>query len=473
MQKQRLIILLLILVLMNELVYSQPNTLYFMDGIHQSSQLNPAYQNPCNGYFALPVLSDINFDFSNTGFDFNDFFYNGAGEQRDSLYMDFNKLKSKLGKSNYLLTSIDIPIIGFGFWAGNSYFTFSFYNKTRMRFGYPKSLITLVDGNASYMGEDNPIEIDGFGPFALNYNELAFGLSKQITHRLIVGGKIKILMGNASVESRTSNIKLYTANNEFNPVLKLQTDFRLNASLPVDYKYDVEGNIDELLFDESSASSSAISTKNMGLGLDVGASYLLNDKIRLFASITDFGFIGWKNNTKNLTQGATYEFSGLSLDSVWSHSDYNEFQAISDSISNLFTISDSDTKYTTWLPTNIFLGATYEVNHLLYFGVLSKTFFYDRKLHQAFTLSANLKPARKINATISYSIMNRSYSNVGIGIRLAGFYFVTDYINAAFWPKNTKSVGFHFGFNMNFGCGKRQNYSMINNKKPQKDIDFM
>jgi hypothetical protein len=218
MQKQlSIFFLLLSLVVSNQLTYSQSNTLYFMEGVHQSSQLNPAYQPSCNGYLALPVLSDINFNFANTGFDFNDFFYYGTGVQADSLYMNFDLLKSKLGKSNYLLTNVDIPILGFGFWVRNSYFTFSFYNKTRIRFGYPESLVRLVDGNISNLGADNPIEIDNLGPFAMNYNEIALGLSKQITHRLIVGGKVKILMGNASVESRISNLKLFTNNDQFNP----------------------------------------------------------------------------------------------------------------------------------------------------------------------------------------------------------------------------------------------------------------
>jgi hypothetical protein len=473
MQKKRTLYIFLILcfALFGQLSYSQPNTLYYMDGIHQSSQLNPAYQNPCNGFVALPIVSDMNFMMANTGFDYNDFIHYGTGLQKDSLVMDFNNLKNKLGKSNYFLMNMDIPLLGFGFWAKNTYVTFSIYNKTRMRFAYPEDLIKLVDGNGNYLGESNPINIDGFGPFVMNYNEIALGLSKQITHRLTIGGRLKLLLGNVAMESRKSDVKLYT--NETDYSMRLETDFQVNASAPLTYEYDGDGNISSVEFDDSQLSSSAFSTKNMGLGLDLGATYQFNDRIKLYASITDLGFIGWKNSTKNLTQSGTFEFSGFNLDSVWTESDYDEAEALADSLADFFTFSDSDTKFTTWLPTNIYLGGTYELIPEINFGFLSKTFFYDRKIHQAFTLSANFNPAKKVQASLSYSIMNRDYKNIGLGVRLAGFYFVTDYLNSFFWPKNSKSVGFHFGFNMNFGCGKRDNYSMIKNKKPKKDIDFM
>jgi len=477
MQKNKTIFSLLIICSMfiSQLSLGQSNTLYFMDGIHQVNQLNPAYQNSCNGFLALPGLSNVNYNMANTGFDYNDLIHLGTGLLKDSLVLDFKNIKSGLAKSNYLLMNTDVPIIGFGFWVGNSYFTFNISNKTRARVAYPEDLIKLVDGNGNYLGEANPIDINGFGPNFINYNEFAFGLSKQITHRLTVGGKVKLLAGNVSVESRTSDIKLFTAENTYD--MRLETDLRLNVSAPLKYEYDEDGNISSAEFDDSNVASSIISTKNMGFGIDVGATYQFNDKFKFFASITDLGFISWRNNTKNLSQSGTFEFSGLSLDSVWTDSNVDEAEELVDSLSDFFTFSETDTKYATYLNTNIFLGATYELIPEINFGLLSKTFFYDRKLHQAITLSANFKPTKWLTGSLSYSMINREYKNIGLGFGVKGgpvqFYFVTDYLNAAFNPKNTKNLGAQFGLNLYFGCGKRENYSMIKNSKPQKDIEFM
>ena len=478
MRKNRIILLIIVSLIINSLQsYGQSNTLYYMDGIHQANELNPAYQNPCNGYLALPVLSNLNFNFANTGFDFNDLIHSGTGALKDSLVIDFQKVKNGLGKHNYVLMNTDIALLGFGFWVGNSYFTFGISNKTRARIAYPKDLINMVDGNGQYQGDASPININGVGPNFINYNEFAFGLSKQITHRLTIGGKVKILAGNLNIESRTSDIRIYTAENAYNPVMRLETDLRINVSGPIKFEYDENGLISGADIDDSNIASSIISTKNMGLGIDLGATYQFNDRFKFFASVTDLGFISWRNNTVNITQKGSFVYSGLTLDSAFSNSDYSEFEALADSIADHFTFSDTDTKYSTFLNTNVFLGATYELIPEINFGLLSKTFFYDRRLHQAVTVSANFKPAKWFTASLSYSMMNREYKNVGLGFGIKGgpvqFYFVTDYLTAALQPKSYKNLGIQLGFNLYFGCGKRENYSMIKNNKPQKDIDFM
>jgi hypothetical protein len=236
--------------------------------------------------------------------------------------------------------------------------------------------------------------------------------------------------------------------------------------------------ISEFEFDDSNIASSMSSAKNLGLGIDFGASYQFNDELKFYASVTDLGFISWKANTINISQSGSFEFSGFNLDSVWTESEYSEVEELTDSLSDFFKFSETESKYTTYLNTNIFLGGTYEVAPFMNFGLLSKTFFYDRKIHQAFTLSANFKPTKWFTGSLSYSAMHREYRNIGLGLALrAGpvqMYFLTDYLNAPFSGlKNSKTFGAQFGINLYFGCGKRENFSMIKNRKPQKNIDFM
>lgn len=477
MQKRNKIYILILFAIfpLGQIIKAQSNTLYFMDGIHQSGSLNPAYQNSCNGFLALPGINGFSVDAANTGFDFNDLIHLGTGTYKDSLVIDFQNIKSKLANSNSLLVGTQVPILGIGFWVRNSYITFEISNKTKARLAYPEDLIKITDGNANYIGVDNPLEIKGFGPNIINYNEFALGFSKQITHRLIVGGKLKFLAGNASIESRRGELKLFTEEDTYK--MTLVTDLQLNVSGPINYIYDANGNISDFEFDDSNIAGSIISTKNVGMGIDLGASYLLNDEIKIYASVTDLGFINWRANTSNLSQSGSFVFSGFNLDSVWTDSDYDEAQAIVDSISDFFSFAQTESKYTTFLNTNIFLGATYELTNFMNVGLLSKTYFYNRKVHQAFTLSANFKPAKWFTGTLSYSVMNREYKNIGLGMGIktgpVQFYLLTDYLNAAFWPKNSKAAGFQFGLNFYFGCGKRDNFSMLKDKKSQKEIDFM
>lgn len=445
-------------------MYSQQNILYFMNGIHQSSELNPAYQNPCNGYLALPAISGININVTNTGFTYNDLIRPGTGLQKDSLVVDIDNIKGKLGKNNYLRPEINISLFGLGFWIRDYYFTFSISNKTKSYFAYTDDLVKITDGNSNYIGESNPITLSGLGPHAINYNEIALGLSKQLTNKLTVGARMKILMGTAAISKQKSDLKLYTADVDNNYALRLETDIKFNVSGPINVKKDKNDKIEEIEFDNDEIISSAFSTKNMGLAFDLGATYQLNDKIKLYASLTDLGFIRWGNNTYNFYQKGTFNFEGVKLDSVWTNSDYDLVKEMTDSISDFFEVNESHNKFTTWLNTNIYIGATYELTKGINLGLLSQTVFYNKKIHQGMILSANFEPISWFSASLSYSMINRSYANFGLGlaVKLGGtqLYILTDYLNSL-KLKDTKSIGIQLGVNIYFGCKKRNKYPVF------------
>jgi hypothetical protein len=468
--------IVLFAIISTQLLNAQSNTLYYMDMVHQNNYLNPAYQNSCNGFLGLPGFSGLSAEGMSSAFTYNGFIRRGEGQYFDSLILDFRNIKAQLQTSNYLMAGAQIPILGIGFWVKNAYFTFDISNKTRARLSYPAGIADLLDGNGNNIGEDNPIELNGIGPNAFNYNEVAFGLSKQITHRLVIGGKLKILSGNLSVSSTGSNIKLFTAEDTY--AIRLESDLKLKLAGPVIYDYDSIGNISNIKYDNNFKVSQIISGQNLGMAIDFGATYQFNDHFKFYGSVTDLGFISWHGNAKSLTQKGTFEFSGLSLDSVFSNSDYDELQPIIDSLKDDFmNFSEEDSKYTTSLNTNIFLGTTYDIGNFMNFGFLSKTYFFDNKIHEAVTLSANFKPTKWFGASLSYSYMNNEYRNLGLGIAVRPgpfqFYVVTDNLNVAFQPKDSKVFRVQLGFNFYFGCGKRDNFSMLNNKKPKKDADFM
>ena len=469
------VLLIAVIFLIKQVAVAQSNTLYYMDAIHQANYLNPAYQDNSIGFLGLPGFSGLSLEIANSAFDYNDLIHNGTGSLKDSLIIDIQNIKSKLKNSNYLTVGTQIPVLGLGFWIKNYYFTFDISNKTSAHVSYPGDLIKIIDGNAIYIGENNPLVIKGLGPNATNYNEFAFGLSKQITHRLMIGGKFKILAGNANIQSKNSSIKLYTQEDTY--AMRLETDLKLNVSAPTIFEYDSNGQITGVTTEDKFSVSNVLSAKNLGMAIDMGAIYQFNDNLKLYSSITDLGFIRWKNNAVNISQKGSFEFSGLSLDSVWTNSGYNELEQVSDSLADFFTFTKTDLAYTTYLNTNIYIGATYDIGAFMNFGFLSKTYFFDKKIHESITLSANFKPIKWFCGTLSYSYTNREYKNIGLGLAfIAGpvqFFVLTDNFNAAFNPKNTKVARFQFGFNLYFGRGKQNNFSMLKDKKPKKEIDFM
>ena len=452
---------------------AQTNTLYYMDGIHQSLYLNPAYQSNCSFFLGLPAISGLRIDINNNVFTFNNLF-DERESSPDTLFLNISNIKDKFHKNNYAVATTAVPVLDLGFWIKNAYFTFSLTNKTNISVAYPYSLAELIiEGNGNYIGENNPMIIKNFGIRGMNYHEMAFGLSRQVTHRLIIGGRLKLLFGTTNIDSQKSEIKLTTS--EDNYALSIETDLNFNLSGPFTILRDSTGMIDDVEFDDSNPLSYALSAGNLGLALDMGATYKLNDHFDFFGSVTDLGFINWHKNVTNLTQKESYTFSGLSLDSIGT--DYDEFDAIQDSLDRFTKFNESSLDYTRMLSAKLYLGTTYSPADFMNFGFLSRTWFLKNKVTQAFTLSANFHPAKWFSGSLSYTIANNQYTNFGMGLAVkAGalqIYALADNVNSAFHPKDSQSVAVQFGINFSFGCGKRDDYSIINNKKLNKDVDFL
>ncbi|MCF6242462.1 MAG: DUF5723 family protein [Bacteroidales bacterium] len=452
---------------------AQTNTLYYMNGVQQSLYLNPAYQSDCNFTLGLPAISGINIVFDNNAFSYNNWFQKSINSP-DTLILNFNNVKNQLNKNNYINFTTAIPIIDLGFWIKNSYFTFSITNKTDIALSFPYELVELaIEGNGNYIGANNPMIIDNLGLRSMNYHEFAFGLSKQITHRLFLGARLKLLFGTSNIDSQNSEIKITTAEDTY--AIGIDTDISLNLSGPFSIVRDSSGLIEDIQIDDSDPLSYALTAGNMGLAIDMGATYKFNDHFDFYASVTDLGFINWGKNVTNLTQKESYTFTGLSLDSIGTN--YNEFNAVLDSLDRFTKFKESNLDYTRMLNAKVFLGATYSPADFMNFGFLSKTTFIGKNVLQAFTLSANFHPAKWFSGSLSYTAASGKYNNFGLGMAVnAGafqIYMLTDNLNSALWPKDAKSLALQLGINLTFGCGKRDDYSIINNKKLRKDVDFL
>jgi hypothetical protein len=93
----------------------------------------------------------------------------------------------------------------------------------------------------------------------------------------------------------------------------------------------------------------------MGMGLDIGATYDISDRFKLTASITDLGFIRWKNEVTNLKAKNQFLFSGLNMDNVLNGTMTFDSVAnlMGESLKNAFKVSDSKRPFTTWLPFSV------------------------------------------------------------------------------------------------------------------------
>ena len=230
-----------------------------------------------------------------------------------------------------------------------------------------------------------------------------------------------------------------------------------------------DGNISNYLFGR----------QNNGVGLDFGFNYHVSDKLLLEASVLDLGFISWNQYTSNSNLSEwDYTYSGIE-DAITVFGNGSSVQFLKDvledsiemSIKENFTYSTPS--YRTALRTKIYASMEYIVDHNNYISLTGYSSFVRNRWRRGLGLAYNYHLGNFLSATASYSIYNRSYSNVGIGVSVnAGpleIYFLTDNILALGTlnlrenaTNNTMNVDVekvkngqvHFGVNLTFGRDK-------------------
>lgn len=449
--------------MMSNLISAQKmnNTLYLMQNVPQSNQLNPAIQPECKVFLGFPGLSSIYLNYANNGFTYDDIIKDGTGLQKDSLVVDINSFHDALQSTNTIVNQLDYTFFSLGIRAKKMFFTLDVSSKIDNRLGFDKGLVSfLKNGNASYMGRT--ADLGAIGLDGTAYNEIALGVSKQVTEKLTVGVKAKMLLGVANMHMDESNLSVYTS--ESGDLVQLRSKQLMKVSMPLAVTQDADGYIDDIeVLDDDLDATFFSGTNNKGFAFDLGATYQFDDRTTFYASILDIGGIKW-NDTYELSQDASFDWQG----GDWSQSgnsndpNYREIEDVmedlTDSITDAFRFKDKAGSYSRALPCKVYLGGSYKLNERVNVGAVSRTEIYNGKLRPSLSLSANTRVIRNFSASVSYSMVNNSYNNVGAGIaaKLGPFqiYAVSDNI-LAMNPNTAKTANLRFGMNMMFGCRKK------------------
>jgi hypothetical protein len=445
----------------------QSNILYFMDGVPQSYLVNPANQPRCNLFIGIPAISPFQVYIGNSSLSVNDIMW----YENDSTRLFFNTLESQkdflnnLGKSNFILTEASTNIYSFGFKSGEIYYTYDLTERVSFRGSYPGDLFKFfLEGNE----RGDEFELSSIGVEAVGFLEFAAGVTHSINDQLKLGYRGKILFGHANISTRRTSMKLITDEEWI-----VRTRFDANATLPfVEIPYDSAGNFEfneiEIQEDLTTTDYIKAATGNKGLAVDLGVLYKPMEELTLSASLLDVGFIRWRNYTYNISQDVEYIYDGIEFD--YSRRD-SVFEDFLDTLENTFVLNNTDAKqrYTSFLGAKLYLGGKYQIIEEISVGLLSRTEIFKGRIREQLTLSANFYPIKEIAASLSYSIMNRSFNNFGIGLSFKpgpfNIYIITDNIPLTFAveqssdfpiPHKTRALNFRFGFNLVFGCDKQK-----------------
>jgi hypothetical protein len=388
---------------------------------------------------------------------------NATKEQRDKVY-------NKLNPSNNIFYNAQIDLLSFGFKISSWYFTYALSVKSDFEFTYPKDL-----GKLLIYGLDTAEQFNftNLGINSMNYAEMAFGASKKINDDLAIGGKIKIISGLADIN--TSNQSLQLNSSVVGPQRMFQLDLisntKINASLPLSEMpkngtFSMDSIKNSKFNNDVALDYLKHPFSNRGIGIDLGLSYSGIDKLVLSASMVDLGFINWKKNAFSLTANGTFSYTGTTFD--FFNDSLNIMKKMTDSLKNQYKFNKSSSSYYTSLPTKIYVGAEYYPVSFLSFGVLSLTELYNSQIYQQVMFSANLKPMQMLEFSMSYSIFNNGFANLGFGMNHRvgplDFYFVADniplfyatYKSVPMIPSQSQSFIMRMGINFVFGCSQKK-----------------
>jgi hypothetical protein len=362
--------------------YAYQQTLY--NNVPQAKYTNTGIMPEYRGYFSIPLLSGYGLTASNSGFAFNDLFEDGNISPESFL----NAIKDK----NLLKVGNSLDVIAFGFKVGKNFISFNVTPKTDINLGYSKSVFDFIlNGNSSYLGKS--ISLDGFSLDASAYIETGLGYTREINDKLSAGGRLKLLSGLGNVKGDFNGVSLFTDPDDYS--LTATSNFSINA-------YGTFFGDDEIA--ESMGNPPYFNPKNLGIGIDFGASYQFSEKLNFFGNIVDLGYLKWSEYGETLyNDGVPFKFEGLPLDELLgtdnqSSSDDPDFgNDLLDTLNSTFNLERSQLSYRTALKTKLYTGASYELNNFVTFQGMLHGRVYNKRVYPMYMFSGGINLKKMVN----------------------------------------------------------------------------
>lgn len=282
--------------------------LYGLNDAPQSLMVNPGGIVPQKKHFGIPFLSQIHLNGGASGVSVFDIF----GESD----LDINtKIRNKifeLDATDFFTVTQQLELLSFGWKNKNEiYFSGGMYEELDFITYFPRDLAILAwEGNRDYL--DYPFNLGELSFTADLLTVYHFGANKQLTDRLTVGARIKVYSSLISFSS-TNNSGTFTTSFDEDGV-NIYDHTIENADLTI----NTSGYASLRDLDGGGAVSSEILGRSffggdLGVGLDVGATYQVTERITATASVLDFGAIFYGNDTENYQAKGNYNLNGIAL----------------------------------------------------------------------------------------------------------------------------------------------------------------
>lgn len=402
----------------------EANILYFMKHNPMRHELNPAFmpEEAYKMYVGLPGLTDLDFGAGN-----NSYIFDNIGRVRDgkveTIFDDGNDLGiaeflSEAHRNIKLDAYAEVGIISWGLRRRDTFWNFAINSKVETNVSLPtkvvKDIFDEVDlDNLTIASSNVSHKFDRFSVSAFAYNEFSFGMAHKFT-KFDIGGKFKVLQGVANVNTDLQNITMSRKGEHWKFSGKGTADFLMFGK-----HLEKDGNQISVEDDEDED----FKVGGYGVALDGGVQFkLFGDRLRLSASVLDFGFIKWKKQASRLRGDLDIEFDMPRRTEDDAVSDYWEdwldaFDDATEEFDDSYWVEDQKVGYTTMLTTKIFAGVEFtSISDKVSISLLSKTWIYDRNGRQDLVFAGNFRPSKHFDCSLSYDFLNGNFGSIGYGM---------------------------------------------------------
>lgn len=421
-------------------------TSYFMEGTSSRLELNPGLQ-PMRGYFNIPVLGSFNVGTSSNVLGINDII--DVLDSGEDIFLN-DDLYSRLKSDNRLNVNLKTDVLSFGWYAGKGFWNVNVGLRADVGASIPQSMF-------EYLRRVNNTE-DINGSFSnMNFNliayaEIGLGYSRQITEKLSVGGRVKVLLGIARAEMAVDNFDIYVDDALTNGDYTELNPYQTYGSATVNARVSTTMKGGGLSFDETTGQidgfdidGSNFGIAGAGFGIDLGASYKVWDNLTVSAAVLDLGFIKWKEGETTVAAPAngSFEVTGSN------YQDFLDGDFLSMDRFNFVQDKEAAEDTKTTLASTVLLAGEYGLlDNKLSVGAIYTARFAEPKTLNELTFSATYRPKNWFNIAASYSPIQAGGKSFGLALKLGALFLGTDYM---YFGNSSKAVNAFIGLSIPLG----------------------
>lgn len=337
--------------------------LYNFNTQPQALMSNPGTAITFEKHIGIPLLSGFSIQGGSSGISAFDIFEEG-GDINTAIDRAVNTLTDR----DFFTAHQELEILSFGWKSRRSeiYFSGGLYQEADVLVYYPRDIALLAyRGNAAFI--DVPFEFSDISFTAELLTVYHFGINKKISKKWQLGGRAKLYSSIANVNSTKNTGDFITEDTPNGP--NIYAHRIRNAELTANtsglgFLFNNEEG-----FSGGDVVKRAILSGNLGLGIDVGATYTISDRWTATGSLIDFGLIRHGNDVATYRASGSFTVNGLELEfpaTVDGQGTIEYWEELEDQIEEELLLEDQlSASYTTWRPTKVNASLQYGFGRIL------------------------------------------------------------------------------------------------------------